>query len=276
MDASPQLRCYMSWMALASMEHVEQRFEQLPAAGFTGVQFELPAEPQLLARCRVSKLGIAGGARVNAPAQAESVAEQAAGEGYECVTLHVGWGLEDNREAHALIDAILTASERWKIPLYPETHRATIFQDMWRTVGFARKFPSLRFNGDFSHWYAGQEMVYGGFDEKLAFIQPILERVRFLHGRIANPGCIQVAIEQNANPQPTYLDHFRRLWIASFRGFLREARPGDFICFTPELLAPNIYYARTYQGVEESGRWEQSLILKEMAEDCFACAQSSY
>ena len=36
-----------------------------------------------------------------------------------------------------------------------ETHRATICQGMWRTVQFVKRFPELRFNGDFSHWYAG-------------------------------------------------------------------------------------------------------------------------
>ncbi len=55
----------------------------------------------------------------------------------------------------------------------------------------------MRFNGDFSHWYAGQEMVYGGFEKKFAFIQPVIERVRFLHGRISSPGCIQVAVEHD-------------------------------------------------------------------------------
>ena len=146
---------------------------------------------------------------------------------------------------------------------------------MWRTVNFVSHFPDMRFNGDFSHWYAGQEMVYGGFEKKFDFIQPVLQRVRFLHGRIASPGCIQVAVLRDPLQQPIYVTHFRRLWTECFRNFLKDPDAGDAMCFTPELLAPDIYYARTFQGREESDRWEQSLVLKEIAEHCFLCAQSS-
>ncbi|MBV9574381.1 MAG: hypothetical protein JOY93_10030 [Acidobacteriales bacterium] len=247
----------------------------LAKAGFTGVQFAKQGTPEELAICRAHGFGIAAGGRINAPSEADPFAEQIAGSGYECATLHVGWGLEDDDQAHRLIESILAASSRYRIPLYIETHRATICQDMWRTVHFVRRFPEMRFNGDFSHWYTGQEMVYGGFEKKFAFIRPVLERVRFLHGRIANPGCIQIPVERDATPQPPYVQHFQQLWTASFKGFLRSAQPEDYICFTPELLAGGIYYARTFGNKEESDRWEQSLILKEIAERCFTCAQSS-
>ena len=142
------------------------------------------------------------------------------------------------------------------------------------------RFPEMRFNGDFSHWYAGQEMVYGGFEKKLAFIEPVLDRVRFIHGRIANPGCIQVAVPASHEQQPLYVTHFRQLWTASFDGFLRSCVPDETICFTPELLAPDIYYARTFSmrdgaPVEETDRWQQSLALNQIAHDCFRAALSS-
>ncbi len=194
--------------------------------------------------------------------------------GYECATLHVGWGLEDDDDAARLIESVLEASERWRIPLYIETHRATIFQDMWRTVRFLQRFPNVRINGDFSHWYTGQEMVYGGFEVKFAFLAPVLERVRFVHGRIGNPGCIQVRIPSSSSEEAPYVGHFKRLWTACFRSFRRRAGLGECIYFVPELLAPEIYYARVFpnrDGVpeEESDRWEQSLLLKQIAEDCF-------
>ncbi len=283
MASTTQFRCYMNLMAADSLPpdttgphgDFAQRMEGIREAGFRGVQFADPGTAEQLAVCRALGLGLAASGRLNAPAEASNLAEKWAGDGYECATLHVGWGLEDNSAAGQLIESVLTASQRWRIPLYIETHRATICQDMWRTVEFIRHFPEMRFNGDFSHWYAGQEMVYGGFEMKLAFIQPVLERVRFLHGRIANPGCIQVAIDPDAPAQPTYVKHFEQLWTSCFREFLRTAQPGEWIGFTPELLAPEIYYARTFENKEESDRWQQSLILKQMAERCFLCAQSS-
>jgi hypothetical protein len=150
-------------------------------------------------------------------------------------------------------------------------------QDMWRAVQFALRFPDLRFNGDFSHWYTGQEMVYGNFDRKLKFIEPVLKRVRFLHGRIGNPGCIQVDLGDGNLQRHPYIAHFRQLWTAAFEGFIASAASSDFICFTPELLNPEIYYARVFPNtkgrlVEESDRWQQSLLLAKFAEDCFAAA----
>ena len=273
----------MNLMALDSLPpdsagphgNFEERLQALAQAGFTGVQFATQGTVEELSLCRKHGFGIAASGRVNTPPEADDFAQQIADDGYECATLHVGWGLENDEEAYRLIEGILEASQRHRVPLYIETHRATICQDMWRTVHFVKRFPEMRFNGDFSHWYTGQEMVYGGFEKKFSFIQPVLERVRFLHGRIANPGCIQVSVALDQTPQPLYVQHFEQLWTASFRGFLRHAQPGEHICFTPELLAPDIFYARTFHNREESDRWEQSLALKAIAERCFACAQSS-
>ena len=187
----------------------------------------------------------------------------------------MGWGIEDDYQAAVLIDAVLNASAKHSVPLYPETHRATIFQDLWRTVQLVHRFPQLRFNGDFSHWYTGSELVYGGFENKLKFIRPVLERVRFLHGRIGNPGCIQVKIDNGSNPEPSYVQHFRTLWRASFAGFLSEPGSQESICFTPELLAPDIYYAGTFGGQEESDRWQESQLLVKIARECFTEAKNA-
>jgi len=277
-----ELRCYMNLMALDSLPEsasgpragsFRERLDALGEAGFGGVQFAAPATPEQLSDCRATGMGFVGSGRINSPEEAFPLAERLAGDGYECATLHVGWGLEDDDRAGALIEAVLDASQRWRIPLYIETHRATILQDMWRSVRFVRRFPELRLNGDFSHWYTGQEMVYGGFEMKFQFIQPVFERVRFLHGRIGNPGCMQVRVEANPANELPYLGHFKQIWTACFRGFLRTAGSGDCIYFVPELLAPRIYYARTFRNaegvpIEESDRWEQSLLLKQIAEAC--------
>ena len=185
----------------------------------------------------------------------------------------MGWGYEEDEEAIRLIEAVLEASVRHSTPLYVETHRATIFQDIWRTVRFIRQFPQLRFNGDFSHWYTGLEMVYGGFEKKLAFIQPVIERVHFLHGRIGNPGCMQVDVgDLESAAMLPFVRHFRTLWTQVFEAFLRRSSTDPF-CFTAELLASKIYYAREFGGKEESDRWQQSLVLTQIARECFSAAQ---
>jgi hypothetical protein len=264
-----RLRCYMNWLALDGMgPFAEGPVAAIKSAGYDGIQFIDPVNLEALAEARVHNLDVCGSGRVNVPPDADPLAKAASDVGLECLTLHLGWGLEDDDEGARLIEAVLTASAHHRIPLYVETHRATLFQDMQRTVKFIERFPELEFNGDFSHWYTGSEMVYGGFERKLAFIQPILDRVRFLHGRIGNPGCMQVGL--TPDDTASYVDHFRTLWTRSFAAYLLAAEPKQpFITFAPELLAPNIFYARTFNGAEESGRWEQSLLLARIARECF-------
>ncbi len=147
------------------------------------------------------------------------------------------------------------------MPLYIETHRATITQDIWRTVEMTKRHPEIHFNGDFSHWYTGLEMPYGDITAKFDFCEPVFERVRFFHGRIGDPSCMQVDVGDGTGL--TYVDHFREMWTRSCIGFLRSAKPGDYISFAPELLHPSIYYGRLMPDgkggfTEYSDRWQQA------------------
>jgi sugar phosphate isomerase/epimerase len=245
-------------------------------AGYDGVQFGWQFDRAQLDEARQLGLGVCGSGRVNTPAEAAPLAKEAHEAGLDCLTLHVGWGTENDDEAAALIAAILDASAQFSIPLYPETHRATIFQDPWRTVQLLQRFPELEFNGDFSHWYTGAEMVYGGFENKMEFFRSVLGRIAFLHGRIGNPGSMQVDIGDGSVDGRPYVAHFRTLWTESFHGFLTRRPLCDRFCFTPELLGPEFYYARLFGGREESDRWEQSLVLVHIARECFAEARKRW
>jgi hypothetical protein len=237
------------------------------AAGFEGIQ-----TGSKIAAARELGIGVTGGGRINTPEEAELRASDAKELGFDCLTAHVGWGIEDDDQVYALVEATLRASEKHQVPIYIETHRATITDDIWRTVQLTKKFPEIRFNGDFSHWYTGHEMVYGDIEAKWAFMQPVFDRVRFIHGRIGNPGCMQVDIGDGSNQK--YVDHFKEMWTRSFVGFLKSAKPGDYICFTPELLGPESYYARVFNNaagelVEEGDRWQQALVYAGIARGCW-------
>lgn len=281
--APPRMRCYLNWMTLDDLPagssgpaatDSEGRLAAIREAGYEGVQFVEPLTREQSVACARLNLGKAGSGRVNQPKDAEELAARFAAEGMECATLHVGWGMEDDEQSARLLEAVLAASARHGVPLYVETHRATIFQDMWRTVQFVKRFPEIRFNGNFSHWYTGLEMVYGGFQNKLQFIRPVLERVSFLHGRIGDPGSMQVDVGSGDAGTHPYVADFRELWSAAFAAFLERARSGDYILFVPELLSPRIYYARYLatrgsERMEEGDRWEQALVLRRIAAECF-------
>lgn len=236
------------------------------AAGYEAVQCR---DPQA---ARDSGLIPTAIGRLDNPQDAREQARRCKDDGYNALTLHVGTGFETDDEAVRLAEATVEASEAEAFPVYVETHRATMTQDMKRTLDLVARVPDLRFNGDFSHWYTGQEMTYGDLDAKLERLRPVTDRTRFLHGRVSSPGCIQVGVLDGT--QDAHLDVFRRFWIRSFEGFLAEAGPGEVFGFYPELLPPSYHYARMIPGPdgelrEEADRWEEALTLVEVARDCW-------
>jgi len=286
---APQLRLYLNLDTLVDLRadsifpsglSAATRDDQLAADGFDGVQ--LTSDAPVPAGAWLPHCGLN---RINTPLEADAVAAKHAARGDQVATVHVGWGLESDAAISALVEAVLRAAEKHRLPIFIETHRATITQDLWRTVQIAEKFPEVRFNGDFSHYYCGQEMVYGGLEMKLAFMEPIFARTGFLHGRIASPGCMQVPIEADTAARPqqahgvvNYLEHFREMWTRAMLGFLRAAGPGDALIFAPELLAGTHYYARLFSDasgrlVEESDRYQQALLCGKIARECFAAAR---
>ena len=294
---SERLRTYLNLFTLAALpEHSvgprelrepRQLFETLARAGYQGVQgYEieiagLPAADPAL--CAQLGLGCATAGVVHRPGTIDADTQRWADRGYEAATLHVGRGNEDDDLAHTLLDEVVAAADRHSFPLYVETHRATLTQDTWRTVQLAEAHPDLRFNGDFSHWYTGLEMTYGDFDERLAFLAPVFERTRFLHGRIGDPGCIQIDVGDGDPAKHPSVDHFEAFWTAAFRGFLATAGPDEHIVFAPELLPAQINYARTVPGpgdngdrVEDGDRWQQASVLNDIARRCWHRATEAH
>ncbi len=282
----PRLKIYLNLGTLVDLPSHSQwpRLEGAEAmaclkeAGFEGVQDGDPAV------CRQAGIGSAGSGRVDSLTDAEALAWRMKSLGHECATVHVGSGFEDDAAMDALVHSILKASEAVDFPLYIETHRATITQDAWRTIQLARRIPAVRFNGDFSHFYTGQELPYGDLEAKWRAMQPIFDRVRFLHGRIGNTACMQVDVGDGAAAVPQafgihdFLAHFREMWTRAMAGFLSSARPGDYLVFAPEILAPYIYYGRKFLAPdgtlrEESDRYAQALVYARIARECFERAQ---
>lgn len=260
-------KAYMNWLALDGLDKPAGGWVRAIAdAGYDGIQFIEPLDVEAVAVARALGLSICGSGRVNHPADAERLAREARAHSLKCLTLHVGWGMETDDEGLRLIDAVLDAAARHGVPMHVETHRATLFQDIRRTVDFVASRPALSFNADLSHWYTGLEFVYGGLERKLDFIVPVLERSDFMHGRIGNPGCMQIdvgALDQAETLEP--VRHFREMWSRIFAGFVqRRGRETDFP-FAVELLAPSVYYARTFQGREETDRWAQASVLTNLA-----------
>ncbi len=246
-------------------------------AGYTGVQHD-----EQIAAAAAAGLRMTGHARMLAPTEADDVAVRHRDAGFDATTLHLGHGLEDEDTADRLAEAVIAAAARHDYPLYVETHRATLTQDMWRTLRLIERHPELRFNADLANWYAGLEMPYGDLAGKFDAMQPLFDRVRFMHGRVSNAACMQVKLATD-DPPPANIRHFREMWTRCARGFLDNADPDEILIFAPELLPAvvmtpagpvDVDYARLMSdGEEESDRWTEALRLCAMMAECFADAE---
>lgn len=276
---APRLEAFLNLDTLTNLpdwstapgEDLGERAAAIRTAGYTGVQ-GADAQAYREHGLKVCTLG-----RANTIDEIRQSAQRWSDEGYLCATMHIGWGFEDDAEVDRLVGAVIDASQSFEIPLYIETHRATITQDPWRTLRLIDVHPEVRFNADFSHWYTGLELVYGGIEWKLDLLKPVFERTAFMHARVGNAGHIQVPL---ADPtMETAMKHYRDMWTRAMAGWLSGAGPGDSLIFAPELLQSGNNYARLYQSAdgtwqEDSDRWQESLELVSVARECFAEAAS--
>lgn len=252
-------------------------------AGYEGLQME--ADDRLIAAGQSAGLHMSATGRVIAAEAAETLCKSHQELGFALTTVHVGTGFESRADGLRLMEAVLEASAKTGYPLYVETHRATLTQDPRRTLDFLDRLPELLINADLSHWYAGCEMPYGDFDAKLRALEPVFDRTRYIHGRVADSSCIQVPVGE---PGTTKYRHFNEMWRRAFKGFLKHSTADETICYAPELL-PNwavlngrhveINYARMKAGeggdIEETDRWIEGLALCDMARQAFDEASAS-
>lgn len=249
----------------------------LREAGFGGVQSDTMQG--------VEEAGLVGvaSARCMDPASLDTLARKHNDAGFICTTLIVGAGLENDTQAARYVEVLLTAQAQHGHTLLLETHRASITQDIRRTLDLVARFPELRFTADFTHWYLGHELQMGDYDAKLAALQPVIDRVAMVEGRIGSVNCAQIPLE-SADDNRHFVKHHSEFWTRCFRACLQR---GEEPVFAPQLLPASIHaegqdwsidYSRLQrdgqgQWREESDRWQQTLLLCTIARECYALAK---
>lgn len=247
-----------------------QIYAALGEAGYEGIQ---TLEPATARGAGLVPFGIAR--VIDDLGQLRAVTRHWRDHGCACTTVQLGTGLEEDDDLWRLAEGMLQIAEQERHVLHLETHRATMTQDIRRTLGLIERFPELTFNGDFAHWYTGHELPYGDIEAKLIAMRPVFERVRFLHLRVSSGAFGQLTASDPAEAQ--HLAIFRRMWTESIGGFLLTARSGDYLPALCELLPARTFYPKMVTGPdgsprEESDRWTEAAFLTEQARTCFDAA----
>lgn len=210
-----------------------------------------------------------GMGRVLAPQDALPLARRHHDEGLDYTTLHVGTGFESDHAMALLAEAVLNAEAATGHPLHIETHRATMTQDIRRTVDLLAIFPQISITLDFSHWYTGQEMTYAdSFPERLAWCDPVFARVQSIQLRMGTSGAIQCPLDPRS---AHFADH-----VAALDRCLAVRRaspaPPDVLPVAPELLPARIGEGEAVRPInyasafETSDRFTEALALSVLAE----------
>jgi sugar phosphate isomerase/epimerase len=158
------------------------------------------------------------------------------------------------------------------IALFVEVHRNNYTETLPQIRELVERIPEIRFTADLSHLVVVGEFY--GWEEERAVerMSPVLERTSHMHGRISNGEAVQVDVGDGSGSTAQF---FVQLWKTAISFWLKEAQAGDVFPFASELGPPR--YAITLpDGREFSDRWEQSLIMKKLAEQAWSEAAQAY
>jgi sugar phosphate isomerase/epimerase len=148
---------------------------------------------------------------------------------------------------------------------FVETHRNNIPESLNQALQLIDLYPEVRFTGDLSHFVVVGEFYGLEYEHAIERMMPVLSRVSHLHGRISNGEAVQVHVGDGSDPTAQF---FVQIWAAAMQEWRNNALPGDVFPFASELGPPR-YAITTPDGKEFSDRWEQSLVMKRLAEQAW-------
>jgi sugar phosphate isomerase/epimerase len=187
------------------------------------------------------------------------------------INAHAGTAHMDQQNSVEFINALYDKADDAGVKLLLETHRGRITQDLFRTSRLCSLIPRVRFNLDVSHYVLCEER-HGPTSDMADLLSTILDRVEMIHGRVSNGQQIQVDIQNGAGELATQYTCF---WAEAMRRWRNRSRPGTSLIFSPELGPPH-YAITNSAGNEVSDRWQQSEVLRELAENAWKMSASAY
>lgn len=163
-------------------------------------------------------------------------------------------------EALTIIDRLTALSSQADFPVYVETHRGRLTNDLLFMLDILDERPELKLLADLSHYVVAREVELPVSPETDQQIERILQHAWAFHGRVAGAGQVQLPLSFPQH-QP-YLDLFTTWWQRGFTSWRQRAGENDTLTFVTE-LGPQPYYAIPgADGRDLTDRWEEALMLK--------------
>ena len=278
-DRPPRLEIFQATWAMQDLPDrgrpwgPQEIADRIGEAGFSGAMHWVADEGTdfaMVQRLRRAGLWVGVGFPAYEGGSARSLAERARALGVSFLNAQVHDAFTSDAQAVARIERLYEECDAAGVPLFVETHRGTVTQDLLRTIAYGRQAPRMRFTLDASHYVAAGEVTQPDHAPRFAeALAEIIRRSGSIHARVSNGEQIQVDVGDGSG---ALVAAYRAWWSAAYRHWLAEAAPGDFFPFVCELgPAP---YAITAPagttlpaGAELSDRWAQALVFKRIAEE---------
>ena len=250
---------------------LEEKVARVKEAGFEHIECWLPTEelracvPPLLEKYGL-KLALVH--RASSVQETREVVEYAALLGAHWVVCQPASAYHELGEIVALVREGARVAADNGVPYFVETHRNNFTETIRQTLELVDAVPEIAIAADFSHFVVCGEFYGWEGENAIERMRPIIERVAHVHGRVSNGEQVQVHVAEGDCGEGTPAGFFKQIWTEIFRTWRRTARSGDILPFSSELGPPR--YAITLpDGKEFSDRWQQSLVMKKLAEEAW-------
>lgn len=282
MPDKPLSRQFVVFQSLWAMQNeqgvlpscLESQLTKIAEAGFDGITDHFH-EP--LAAQRLSRLASGLGLQVEGQLFPQTIDDLqpaldiASHYGCHHLTIQADSRPRALPQAVALLEGWQRLAEQVDFPVLVETHRYRLTNDLHFTLDLLKELPDLRLLADLSHYVVGREIPLPPNDDDQQQLQAILRNSWGFHGRVAT--CEQVQVPISFPQHQPWVELFSAWWRFGIEDWLGRPEVPGSLSFTCE-LGPPPYAITDRAGRDITDRWEESLIMKDLARqlwsDCTA------
>jgi hypothetical protein len=242
---------------------LEEKVDRIAKAGFDGVAdhfYDRAHVAPLMALLKERNLAIEGQVFPRSIDELAPALEMAAAFGCHHITIQADICPMTVADCLPILAGWQRMAEQAGVPVYVETHRGRMTNDLLFTMHLLDACPDLRFTVDLSHYVVAREMSLPIQNDIAAMIGRILDHGWAMHGRVA--GAHQVQLELSFPQHQPWIAQFQAWWAEGFRRWRRRAGDDATLSFTCE-LGPAPYAISGPDGRDQTDRWAEALRLRE-------------